>query len=212
MVDLVPWFEAQIKKGHSIERLKEYALKFGHKKEDIDAAIDRLKPVKNKSPVVLTVLIILSIIIIVFIVGIYMMPNMQLNHLDVESSLKSNDAFAGEPLSFKITIANIGNENWYDVNFRYKIIDSDGNIKAIKEEVIAVKKLDVEDANIALPPHLLPGEYKLIVEARYDDKTSESESIFVVKERIVSTTADVTTTSDIVATSLTTISSTTLMY
>lgn len=207
MVDvrLLQYIETQMQKGFSVQQLRYHLIKNGYNPAQVDEAIRHIyynptyppQSVKHeihvsKETVIAIAAMLLGVMIILGSFYYFISDGDQPKQLlDLKVSLSSYSVKAGEPLTFDLSLINLGNTGRYDVMLEYEIVDTDNTRIKFAEETIAIETKAATETSIMVPDDAKPGPHILKAVASYNGRIAKaSESFQIIQDSDIPTCTD----------------------
>lgn len=186
---LANYVQQQLKAGYDINAIRNFLIRNGYDKRDIDAAVDYIyKKPEEKNYNMLAIAGVLLIIIISVSVFFFFKATKQeapTQLLDIETTTIAAEVIAGNALSFNVQLTNMGSAKRYDVQAVHELVDSIGNTIATKQETIALETRVSKSSQILVPSDAVPGTYTLKTTANYNGQKANSVFTIKIKEKTV---------------------------
>jgi len=201
---LLRYVDEQLKKGYSHDVISESLIRQGYSPALVEGVIESLlsrqksnatliqnqPPVqgfsheKSSIPKILLVLIIIGVVIAgAFLVPGLIRPRQALLDVSLTHEPESAVYSPGDEVKFTLEVTNMGSKDRFDVNFQYKVIDSDDNVISSKEETVAISTSTSYYKSVKLASGMKQGDYTLKAFANYDGKIATAAFSFTVGER-----------------------------
>ncbi|MBI2449838.1 hypothetical protein HYV49_06105 [Candidatus Pacearchaeota archaeon] len=103
--------------------------------------------------------------------------------VELEIPQRYKEISAGDDITFKVNIFNLGDVEADDVTLSYIIKDTNNNIILQDSRVFAIEKQASFLKDIHIPDYIKSGKYVLTAEVKYLDTVTSSSSIITVKEK-----------------------------
>lgn len=143
--NLAQYVAEQIKRGHSIDSVRQYLLKYGYKPADVESAIREAHGHHqithvihfSKNTVIALAILFVGIIGVFFAIKLISSPGggtgVQQKLLDLKVNELSTSPKPGDDFSYNVEISNMGASGRYDVSLDSKIVDGAG-MKLMKKQ------------------------------------------------------------------------------
>jgi Sec-independent protein translocase protein TatA len=103
--------------------------------------------------------------------------------LDIPQNYKEIFFQSPADLPLGVTLFNLGNIGETNVNLEYFVKDFEGNVILRESDIVTVDKQVSFTKTLKIPPFLRPGEYAIIVYARYGDGIGTASDLFGVTDK-----------------------------
>jgi len=209
MVDarLLDYIKKELAAGYKPEAIRAYLMNYGYNPADVDEAMRiavqpaapapaQITPTPTapaapaagkKIPIIPIAIGFVAVALIVVVVLIFftgreeraVVTVVKAPKLDLKTSMISSNLRQGNDINFNLIMNSLDGKA-HDVGLTYDIINSDGIKISQEEDFIEVDTKVFEEKIIELPEDINPGQYSLVVTARYDGEDKKSTLRFGV--------------------------------